>query len=41
MMSENQKPKCQLTGVDGNVFNIIELNGEQRNIRKSWVENIR
>jgi hypothetical protein len=22
-MSENQKPKCQLTGVDGNVFNII------------------
>jgi hypothetical protein len=22
-MCENQKPKCQLTGIDGNVFNII------------------
>jgi hypothetical protein len=22
-MIENQKPKCQLTGIDGNVFNII------------------
>lgn len=22
-MSENHKPKCQLIGIDGNVFNII------------------